>query len=267
MKVLVPLDGSVLAECMLTPARRLAPAGDVILVRVVPGAPREHEKRQLQAAEAYLEQQRRALEAQGVGVRWCLEEGDPAERILAIARERAPDVIAMATHGETGRVGSARGSVAERVLRSSKGTPLLLANPSAVPATGEGLFGQVLVPLDGSEVSAAVLDHVAPLAAAFGSEVVLLTVAPDAADYDPEAVTAGLATALERLRAAGVAAKAWAAAGDEVEEILRAAGEVDLVAMATHGRSGVSRWWFGSVAEQVVRACPKPLLVVRPTEA
>ena len=48
------------------------------------------------------------------------------------------------------------------------------------------------------------------------------------------------------------------------EEILNAAKSADMVCMSTHGRSGLSRWWFGSVAEQVLRTCTAPLLVVRP---
>ncbi|MBX3468198.1 MAG: universal stress protein [Planctomycetes bacterium] len=57
--------------------------------------------------------------------------------------------------------------------------------------------------------------------------------------------------------------EARAAYGVVAAEVLRAAREADLLAMTTHGRSGVSRWWFGSVAEQVLRHAPCPLLVLR----
>jgi nucleotide-binding universal stress UspA family protein len=266
MKVLIPLDGSVLSECMLGPALQLAPQGELHLVRVLGDeAHRTSEARE--AAEGYLEAERERLEGLGASVRWYLEGGDAAEKILVVADEVKPDFVAMATHGDTGSLRRVRGSVTERVLRTAT-FPLLIANPRAIPKTHEDFFNRLLVPLDGSELADRILPHVERLAKVFGSEVVLLhvqresRVAPGV--FDPSLVVKELEGQRDRLNAQGIRARCWAALGDEAEEILRAAEEADLVCMTSHGRSGLSRWWFGSVAEQVLRVCNRPLLVVRP---
>ena len=102
MRVLVPLDGSAFAECMLPPALRLAQGGEIFLVRVLQSLT---DREAGDAAVRYLERQRKRLEAHGARVRWDLEQGDAAERILVIAKERMPDCIAMATHGDSGAPG------------------------------------------------------------------------------------------------------------------------------------------------------------------
>ena len=71
----------------------------------------------------------------------------------------------------------------------------------------------------------------------------------------------------ERLRAKGFDVDTHVRYGDDVEEILDHAAqrEIDLVAMSTHGRSGVKRFFLGSVAEKVLRHAPKPVFLVRCT--
>lgn len=260
MKILVPLDGSVLSECMLTPALKLGT--DLSLVRVLPGLPADHPEGERDAVEAYLEQQRRLLESKGATVRWFLEEGDPAEQILVIAKEQEPDVIAMATHGEAGRTHRVRGSVAERVLRSSH-RPILLCTAESVASARENPFQRLLVGLDGSEVADAILPCVSKIALAYQSRVTLLTVFEPGDENDAEQET--LEWQRKALEADGIQVDVRAALGQPAEVILEAAGSADLVCLSTHGRSGVSRWWFGSVAEDVIRECRRPLLILRPS--
>ena len=262
MKVLVPVDGSDLATNMLGLAVLMAGEGEIRMVRVTEGPRPDAE------AATFLEELREKLVVLNANVRWDLEVGDPADRILVIAKEQEPDYIVMATHGETGRSRSVRGSVAERVLRESA-VPLLLANPRGLRKLHEHTFDRLLVPLDGSAHADQILEHVEHAAGVLGSkEVILLRVQPAslqaAKTFEPEALAATLTPQRERLEAKGLQVRVWSALGDEVEEILRAAEEADLVCLCTHGRSGVSRWWFGSVAEQVLRVCERPLLVVRP---
>lgn len=130
---------------------------------------------------------------------------------------------------------------------------------------------KVLVPLDGSRLSDAVLPHVRRLLArlAAGCEVHLLHVVTEAEDARPEAraeARAHLAACQQLLEPEGFRVRPRVVPGDPVQEILERAvdEEVDLVAMATHGRSGIGRWVRGSVAERVLRACPAPLLLVSP---
>jgi nucleotide-binding universal stress UspA family protein len=137
------------------------------------------------------------------------------------------------------------------------------------------VFACILVPLDGSTVAEAILPQVTELATLHGAEVVLLRVAlahafrgTDQTDAQVQAVQeaeAYLAGVVERLLASGIKAQSVVRYGHAAEEILDHAetGDVDLIAMSTHGRSGVRRWMLGSVAEKVLRAAPVPVLLVR----
>ena len=184
------------------------------------------------------------------------------------ARVTGARMIVMATHGHGGLTRVVRGSVAERVLRSCE-TPLLLCNPRELSAPGEAPFLRILVPLDGSRQSASILPVVEELALAHGSEVVLLSVDPKPLEEGSERcaeVTAFLNQAARHLQERGIQKLALrSAVGSPADRILSAVEETraDLVAMATHGRSGFSRLRFGSVAEEVLRKCVRPLLVVR----
>ena len=116
---------------------------------------------------------------------------------------------------------------------------------------------KILVPLDGSPLADAVLPLVQAMAQASGARVTLLRVEPLVVTevpspilagslWDPGAAAASLSPQRDRLAAAGLDVEAVAAYGVVAAEILRAAADVDLLAIATHGRSGVARWWFGS---------------------
>lgn len=148
------------------------------------------------------------------------------------------------------------------------------------------MYRHILVPLDGSELAEQVLPHVHALAANEGTtRITLLRAVPPifttSVDYSGMLATSTsdtLATLeaeardyLERIaaqfRAEGYTTRLEVSAMPAAEAILDYADSqhADLVAIATHGRSGISRWVFGSVTQKVVQACPVPVLVVRPT--
>ena len=272
---LVPLDGSELSDSILGHLERLLghDPWELHLLRVLPtpaaGADPSVVARERSVAELHLASVRQRLEARGARVATELREGDPAGEILAAAEERRPALVAMSSHGRTGVLRWVRGSVAERVLRNCA-TPLLLATPRAGGAAPELRYRRILVPLDGSEGSASVLPWVEALARAHQAEVVLLRVEWEglnrpllAAALAPERVLESLGPWVERLAAHGSKVRALAAQGDHAREILEVAEreEVDLVAMATHARTGLSRFVDGSVSEKVLRHCTRPLLV------
>jgi nucleotide-binding universal stress UspA family protein len=279
-KVLIPLDGSRLAARILLPLRRLLePGAEVTLLRVVePPSPAEHDR--APAAEVAMRAQlAQVQETLGLDVRSRVQllRGDAAEEIVRYAGETEQELVAMSTHGRSGVERWVRGSIAERVLRHCE-APLLLCNPLALGTRDEGPFRRILVPLDGSDRAERILALVEPLARAQDARVTLLRVEPmvvtevpspllEGSLWDPAPLTASLAPARERLEAAGVPADATAAYGVVAAEILHAAKDADLLAMTTHGRSGVPRWWFGSVAEQVLRHATCPLLVLRTAHA
>lgn len=140
---------------------------------------------------------------------------------------------------------------------------------------------KLLVPLDGSRFAERVLAHLLPVATALNSPVLLVRVissVPPVAAPEPWMCTPPPATERENaerylrgvqgeLRAQGIRATTQVVEGDTVLALCEVAERerVGLIAMATHGRSGVSRWALGSVADHLVRIAPHPVLLVRAT--
>lgn len=271
-RVLVPLDGSELAEAILPQVRRilLHKDAEVLLVRAVQvpanAGPEAVELPDILRAQAsrYLGGVAKALGAQGARVRTLARAGDAAAVVLDVAAEEKATLVAMSTHGRTGLARWVRGSVAEKVLRAS-GVPLLALRSFPAPA-GELSLRRVLLPVEATELSLEVVGPAIELAKLFGASVTLLHVCEGAACSLP---VPELKRAYERFRAAGVEVQPVMKLGEPAAEILEAARELkaDLIAMTTHGRAGISRWALGSVAEKVLRSAEAPLLVVRPTPA
>ncbi len=148
------------------------------------------------------------------------------------------------------------------------------------------MYKKVLVPLDGSPFGECTVEHV--LAIARGChvpEVVLLRVVEplpstdlaalgqvsastieQVADWQKSAASDYIAKMVQRLKQEGVAVKGEIITGRAADQILDYANNnhFDLIIMSTHGRSGVARWAFGSVADRVVRASTIPVLTVAP---
>lgn len=186
-RILVGLDGSTLAEAALPYVRLVAPrfGAEVTLVQVValPNDADRADPRDLQEffgrgeaqAHQYLQRMAKTLQDDGIAVRREVVFGDAAREIVGLADARRVDLIALATHGRSGVEHAVYGSVAERVLRSTK-TPVLMAHalrPWSVPSEG---IQQIVVPLDGSAYAEAVLSVVKTLATALKVPVTLLRV-------------------------------------------------------------------------------------------
>jgi nucleotide-binding universal stress UspA family protein len=284
-RIVVPLDGSPLAERVLSHVARLLRREDaeVVLVRAVHVAPSlakiditKIEAAERRAAEAHLRDTAARLASLGVRVRSLVETGPPAESILDAARRERASLIAMSTHGRTGLARWALGSVAEKVVRASDVPVLLLhsfrrdADGRPVPiGDGQVPFRRILVPLDGSANALAVMDSVEATARLCGSEVLLLAVEPEGGEEAPGPAAAQAGAQAGRLKAAGIEASPLRLRGDPATRILDAAEaeRADLIAMSTHGESGVSRWALGTVTERVLRSSTTPLLVVRCPQA
>jgi nucleotide-binding universal stress UspA family protein len=274
-KILVPLDGSELGDRILTQVKRLLVRhdGEVMLVRVISPETLKSENvpgQELDVARGHLERLASSLRAQGAKVQHEVLVGKPADRVHTFALEYRPSLIAMSTHGRTGLSRWIRGSVAERILRVSP-YPLLLSNPFGLAERQELRFQRILVPLDGSDTSAEIIPLVNELARLYESEVVL-HMAVELPMVEPLVYPLMVSTEdaqklLEpyRARFPGIRVQIAASLGSPAATIIEVAEreKVDLVAMTTHGRSGASRWAFGSVAEQAIRHCPCPLLVKR----
>jgi nucleotide-binding universal stress UspA family protein len=202
-----------------------------------------------------------------------LRDGMPAEEIVRAARQKKADLIALSTHGRSGAVRLIAGSVAEDVLRHAE-VPVLVTRPSAVVHEKR----PIVVALDGSERSEAILPDVERLARKLGAAVHVIRVvqpviAPGMAEapvvLPPEDPMPYLKGVVRRLEAAGLTASALALEGPAADTLLRYVEETSasLLCMATHGRSGLARILLGSVAEAVVRKAPCPVLLRRSAAA
>jgi nucleotide-binding universal stress UspA family protein len=289
--VLVPLDGSRLAESVLPAAQALARrfGSRVILLHVVEAHPPAdvHGERHLATvaeAGAYLAAIARVFEPEAVTVHvHGPDEGGVAALITRHVAEFSAGLTALCTHGSGGARDLLYGSVAEQVLGQGT-TPVLLIKPTDHPSTFS--CERILVPLDGSGPSEAALPAATLLAEAFGARLNLLTVVPTVAtvptDRAPAALLLPTATAASleieedaaaaylnglvvRLRGEGLAVSGEIGRGDPALEVVEAADRsaVGLLVMATHGRSGIGAVWAGSVASRIVARCRRPMLLVR----
>ena len=298
-RILVPLDGSPLAEAMLPLARELARklGGRLVLLHVAETAVEERDRAVRAQAAEYLRSKRSVaekylndvacpLEDEGVPVEWVVLEGRAPRRILAYARETSVDLIAMATHSRGGFVRAIMGSVATRVLQAAH-CPVLLARPRQ-----EGQFWSIpsnvsalVVPLDGSRVAESALPLARDMASRLGVGVQLVRVLPGGeqmvlGDYATEMwhLTPPVAQRLDTLaydylanigagmRSQGLQADWEVCHGNAagcILDLTRGRPDV-MVVMTTHGYSGLRRWLIGSVADAVVRESGAPVLVTRP---
>lgn len=136
-------------------------------------------------------------------------------------------------------------------------------------------FENILITLDGSECAENVLPPVEKLASKLNANLALLRVvsASTFPGVDPTEAEVKVVREAEtylqkvedRLKAKGFKVDSHVRYGNDAEEILEhaAQNDVDLIAMTTHGRSGVKRFLLGSVAEKVLRHSPKPIFLIR----
>lgn len=296
-KILVPLDGSKTAENVVPLARSFARGLQipVELLGVVDLAEMAHHGPPSQASiirnivddatqrfDDYLE---RVAKNFLVGEVQCtVRKGNAAEAIIEVAGAEKQTLIALATHGRSGLDRWLLGSVAEKVLRGASNPTLVVrAKKEKNLAWEMATLKRVIVPLDGSELSERILPHVEALAKHLDLEVTLLGVyggrlRAGAADgfHSMDAFIVSLrneteiylAAKTEEMKQRGLNKVSFAAKqGLEADEIIATARETldTLIAMCTHGRTGVQRWMLGSVTETVVRHSDDPVLVVRPT--
>jgi nucleotide-binding universal stress UspA family protein len=131
------------------------------------------------------------------------------------------------------------------------------------------MYDRILVPIEGSETDAPVLEHIALLAGMCGSQVIVLRVAHfhtrDQRTAELDDAEGDLARAEELLRSRGVAVRALLVSGEPQEAIVEQAAELhpDLIAMATHGHGWAKRMVLGSVADHVRHNTDVPLLLIK----
>ncbi len=255
-------------------------------------------------ANEYLAQVTSSDDLKGIDIRTEVLTGTPAQAILLFAQLQPVDLLVMCSHGTTGFKRWLLGSVAEKVAHHAPFLVLLLreGGPALVgtPPHAEGPL-RALVPLDGSAQAKAALVPAAQLVAALAApgpaalhltRVVTLSGVEQLSQSEREAVMHKakqyLNNTVEHLREGLVAslvadlklAITWSVTIDDdiATGIIRMAedgegmedfgvpGSSNMIAMSTHGYSGLRRWAMGSITERVLHATRLPLLIVRPQD-
>jgi nucleotide-binding universal stress UspA family protein len=291
-KVLIPLDGSKLAEHALAYIGPLRLMG-TLRVRLLSVVDEAEDFRSLTEAEAgdrefnilssYLREVAADIEAHlGVDIDSEVTKGAPADRIMESAAAFSPDLLVISTHGRSGISRWRLGSVADKVVRGTASNTLVIGpkatekaawlDPELVPP-----FRSVLVPLDGSELAELALPVAEQIAKAFGSQLhlvrsVTIPPLPDAYGgelaYMPDLLDSLVEGAgvylgqVTRRRGLGNA-RTQVLIGPAAYQLEAYIGKgIDLVVMTTHGRRGIARTALGSVTDRLLGGAA-PVLVVK----
>lgn len=288
-RILLPTDGSETAERATNYARVVAEAFEATVHVVHVVNPRRHRPKRDEAdAEGAIppadleEAGRDAIAAveellDDAPVESAVMSGVPHEEILGYVGEHDVELVVMGTHGRTGLDRLLLGSTTARVLRKAD-VPVLTVGPDGEPTE---TFENVLVPTDGSDAVEPAVDCALDFAEEFGATVHALSIVDirsfigeddyvagvsdavlDALESQAESATNAVA---ERARARDVAVVTRVHQGIPTHGILDYVedNDVDLVAMGTHGRTGLDRLLLGSVTERVVRKADVPVLTAR----
>jgi len=298
-RMLLPLDGSELAEVALSHAKGVASRlGIEVMLLHVAG---KGEAESLPLHRAYIDQacdrlRREMAESQGkasgrpVVVKGEVATGYPAEEILRYAGEKEVDLIVMTTHGRSGVRRWVLGSIADKVLRMAAVPVLLIRAGMPKDAAYETWSSpKMLVPLDGSELAELVLPHVETLASSQGgegAEVILVGIceplvmppvttpetsvnwgtAADEYMAKSKKSTEGYLSKVQRgLTDAGLKVSLEVLEGDPATEIIDYAksNQMDLIVAGSRGLSQFKSFWMGSVSRKLVHYSNCSVLIVK----
>ncbi len=291
-RLLVPLDGSDLAESVLPAAIYLAERFQATLIlfhameqnapTTIHGA---HHLSNLAEANAYLDALATQLNRPDLTIErhvHAAKEPDVAQSITRHANALNAQLIILCAHGRSGLRQTLVGSIAQRVIHQGA-THVFLLRPDL---KADWQCQKILVPLDSAPVHEPALPIAAEFARVCQASIEVITVVPTASTLSVErAATStflptttnavldlaerGAVSYLEKIKgqlaADGLNVKGQVARGDAATEILSSAerSSADLIALATHGRGSIEAFWAGSVTPQVIARAKSPLLLVR----
>lgn len=286
-RLLVPLDGSELAERAIPYAQAIAKnKGSEVILFTVSIASVEQLDRPM---KAYLELKVKELQSQGIKASAAIAYGTVADEIVGFADKNNIDLIIVSTHGYSGIKRWVLGSVARKVLYGTSVQVLLVK--SKAPKVSQIELKKFLLPLDGSPFSERPITSIEQLVKGTGAEIVLTLVCepplvPSYGDHPinptwekhrdtlwaeaKQQASEYLKKMKTRLEKRGMKVESQVIPGElgrVAETIIQAAQreKVDLITMATHGRSAVSRWVYGGVANRIVEQSIQPVLLIRPS--
>jgi len=288
-RILAPVDGCEQSEAIIPHVAELCnrTGSPAVLLHVFP--PELHEQRPVheQYVAHLAEHLRQLLTRDSIAVESIALEGRPNREIADFAAREDIGLIAAAPHSQTSSGHWTIGRTADKVIRETY-KPVLLARRAVSGGAHKDILTRVLVPLDGSRASRAVLPHVEQLMNPIwqrGEAVLTLTHVVPSMHYAAGPLIARrvpynhsemdelkhealryLEEVAAKLRDRDRAVKTAVAEGDAATMILQTARETNanLIAMTTHGFSGFSRLFLGSTTDRILHNTTVPLLLVKP---
>jgi nucleotide-binding universal stress UspA family protein len=293
--ILIPLDGSSLAECTVSCAVAFARAfgARVTLLRVLGKAQNTEYLQSVdplewsiykREANTYLAELGSRFEAEGIEADFMVKEGHPAQRIIEAIQEKGIDLMVVSSHGRSGLSGWNAGSVFQKIILRARISIMIVRAYHYVEKDPSApfRFSRILVPLDGSKRSEFALPPATTLAHSHNAELILAHVVnmpemprwtqltqEDAelvnrlVERNREEMGKHFETVLPRLP---VEARTLVETSDDaalrIHELVREQ-KADLVVLSAHGYSGKSRWTFGSIAHTFIAYGTTPLLLVQ----
>ena len=263
-KILVPLDGTESVGEILLYVKSITPRETtrIVLLNVIPQAG------EAASGRTHVDEIQNALVRDDWTVRHETRMGNPVDEIVKFAILMPATMLLMSTHGRSGLERVREGSVTEQVLRQSPCPVFILHTTRVEPADQrtEELFKRILVPLDGTRASSAILKCVEHFARAHDSEVILFHDEMDSTLPEEDRVAIKVLLQDQSVALANTGLKVSLDLSTYRRPIMEILNKIDtlnisLVSMATHGESGVRRALDESVTAEVIRHSNCPLLV------
>ena len=292
--LLVPLDGSTLAESVIAAAAVLAKGigTDITLIHIIEkDAPEKiHGQRHLtspEQAQQYLKSIAGMELLKGIPVEIHVHEesvNNIPQSIADHTKELHQDLIIMCTHGSGGLHGMLFGSIAQQVISLGK-KPVLLINPERKNKDKECGFSNFLIPLDGNPEHEEAVKYASWLAGKCGAGVHLLMAIPNFGNMSggitasnrllpgttsrmmdmivPDAIEY-LEKVKSRIEQPGIKVTTSASRANPANAIIDAAKKynTDLIILGTHGTKGAEAFWAGSITPKLSKSSRIPLLLV-----
>ena len=267
-KILVPLDGSQLAEMALPIAMSLArnSQASLCLVTVAGGKPGDLVNGD---SALYLEDVSSSLVKSGFDSCFHVGTGSAAHSIVRIAEGESVDLIVMTTRGRSGIIRGILGSVTDTVI-SDTSVPVYVVRSDNASGAKNGVHDSgVIVALDGSDLAETALEEAITMAQSALTPIYLLRVVDTHADSEVRDIAGAyldrVSTKLAKRKILAIPELIFGSPGDSIIRTMnRHPGSV--VVMTTRGAGGLTRWVRGSVADWLIRRAPGPVVVVSPRQ-
>lgn len=283
-RILVPLDGSIIAEKVFPAVTELAKgfSSEVYIVGICETGDLEETRAYQVYLNNKLEQLKSNLADSKASVKLAVLSGKPAEKILKYAETEKINLIIMSSHGRSGIMPWSLGSTVNKVINKA-GIPLLVVRAKEIPDDTR-LFSRIIVPLDGSEKSTGVLPFVEALITKIPSQIYIIRVMEggrhihtigglDYIRFEDRDVNAAQKRAKNYLdnichNLCGTTGEVSyeVRTGDAAKEIMKYANEKEgsLIIMSSHGHSSVETWVMGSVTSKITEVSQQSIWLIPP---